>query len=635
MARERSETIDELAWLDAVCDTCQRQPQKIPALAYTGTFAINELSNSTEGRELWRDESIAILSNDPGVVVGIIDPFQASDAIRAFTKVFPELELHLVVITPHAAFRYDALLALENPPLADPVLSDAKAWGSRLGAGFQFGRVSEITDSLWASGYPVVLEDQFQGPLASTSVDDVLVLARSKRRLWVVSPAPNRSDVEESLLQETGLEIVFCGCPPETFLSWERIENTAVGGSADSAVGAGLLNVNTWGDTRDATALWKRILTTAVDMRASDIHIEPKHSQARIRFRIDGALRTQAPLDVAEFAGLAREVKKTGEMNHNLVGRPQDGSRHILHAGRRFDQRYSVLPTTTGEESIVVRILDSRVRPFAALDLRPREIEAMQWAMASETGMIVVSGPTGSGKTTTLYALLGELNNPSRKLFTIEEPVEKHFEDAVQIGVRPEADWTWTDALKYVLRQDPDVILVGELRDVESAQVATRAANTGHKVLTTTHANDAVGVINRLHESFQIDRQTLSISLRLAVAQRLVPKLCRFCRTERPATALDLKFFPDVEVSNPIIADSAGCPACKGTGRHGRFMVCDFLPIDSTVALMIAEARGSDAIQAYNVQRGFRPLIERATYLLLTGQIGFTDATRFLAALPF
>jgi general secretion pathway protein E len=247
-------------------------------------------------------------------------------------------------------------------------------------------------------------------------------------------------------------------------------------------------------------------------------------------------------------------------------------------------------------------------------------------------GMFLVTGPTGSGKTTTLYGCLQALNDSELSITTIEQPVEKHFEDALQMEVHTEGSLTFETALKSNLRHDPDVIMIGEIRDRQSAAIAVQAAITGHQVLSTIHANDAVGVLDRMTLSFGIDRAAFAQALKLSIAQRLVRRLCPQCRETGPASHEDMRGFPDIDVAAPVISRRVGCPSCSGTGFAGRIAIMELFPVDSQMtALIIADATPA-TLRLENAKRGYTSLLHQATRLAFTGEIALTEARAFLAS---
>jgi type IV pilus assembly protein PilB len=301
-----------------------------------------------------------------------------------------------------------------------------------------------------------------------------------------------------------------------------------------------------------------------------------------------------------------------------------------MHDGTRYDLRYGVTVVDGGEDAVVIRIFSSSIPDIRRIGLDGVQMKTLDWFMGLDTGMAIFSGPTGSGKTTTLYAMLRALDRPELDIVTIEQPVEKHFEPAKQITVYEEGGLTFSTALRSILRQDPDVIMVGEMRDTPSATKAVEAAMTGHLVLSTTHANSAVGVVERLTGSFGVDRVSLSCALKLSVAQRLVSRLCPACKAVRDPRASDLEHFPPVAVARPVIAERRGCSLCRGTGLMGRHLIMEMMVVDPAVREMIALNRHPTELERYCRARGFPSLVEQAAWLLQNGEISLDSASQFV-----
>jgi len=297
------------------------------------------------------------------------------------------------------------------------------------------------------------------------------------------------------------------------------------------------------------------ILTAALRAGASDVHIDPQPGGARIRFRVDGILRPAMEIGMMETRHLIRRIKLFGGMDQNAVERPQDGAGRFHFGGFEYDIRCAVTVARDYREAAVLRIFDPQIASLEALgfDLCERGFFS-DWEKAG-SGMLVVSGATGSGKTSTLYAVAAGLATPDRAVVTIEDPVERRLPGARQIDVGGMDGATFARAFRSVLRQDPDIILLGEIRDAESARAAVDAALSGHPVLTTLHAAGAEGILRRLQFSFGIDASSIAHTVRLCVAQRLVGRPCASCRG----------------VAGPE------CEACGGTGIRGRTVVAEMM----------------------------------------------------------
>lgn len=366
--------------------------------------------------------------------------------------------------------------------------------------------------------------------------------------------------------------------------------------------------------TSDAPAIRavNRLIAEAVDANASDIHLEPSDDSLVVRFRIDGMLRLVTRLPQAMRASVVARIKVMAGVDIAERRIPQDGRLRLAVRGHEIDLRVATAPSIHGE-SAVLRILDrSNLKlEFAALGLDDQLVERFREAIHRPYGIVLVTGPTGSGKTTTLYAALAELNKVERKLLTVEDPIEYRLAGIVQTQVQPGIGFTFATALRSFLRQDPDAIMVGEIRDVETAQIAVQAALTGHMILSTLHTNTAAGAITRLID-MEVEPFLLSSVLAGVLAQRLVRRLCLRCR---------MPFMPDEALFASLsIKDAAGgaghfyraagCTACHGTGYSGRIALFDFLPVDDAIARLILKRADARQIEECASAAGHRSLLQ-------------------------
>ena len=341
-----------------------------------------------------------------------------------------------------------------------------------------------------------------------------------------------------------------------------------------------------------------RLIADAVDARASDIHLEPTDDRLQVRFRIDGMLREMAPKPAAMRAPIISRIKVMANLNIAERRLPQDGRLRLTVRGHEIDLRVATAPSIHGE-SVVMRILDR-----SNLSLDPKSLgfdPALEaeflTALAQPHGIMLVTGPTGSGKTTTLYAALAHLNAPDRKLTTIEDPIEYRLPGVVQSQINPAIGYTFSTALRSFLRQDPDVMMVGEIRDTETAQIAVQAALTGHMILSTLHTNTAAGAVTRLLD-MGVEPFLLSSVLTGVLAQRLVRRLCPHCRTPYeadPALLARLGIDPDAGTSRTFYRP-CGCEKCKGSGYAGRMAVFEFIRIDREIGTLILHRADTRAI---------------------------------------
>jgi type II secretory ATPase GspE/PulE/Tfp pilus assembly ATPase PilB-like protein len=357
-----------------------------------------------------------------------------------------------------------------------------------------------------------------------------------------------------------------------------------------------------------------RLLTStfeaALSRGASDLHFEPRRHDLRVRHRIDGRLVDYQIVAADLSASVVSRIKVLASLDLGERRLPQDGRATFVVAGRPVDVRVSILPSAFGE-SAVLRLLDRSSVGFQFDDLgfaAPQKAILTRVASAPH-GIFLVTGPTGSGKTTTLYALLNSLARTEKKILSIEDPIEYHFEHVVQTQAAPSIGLTFASALRSFLRQDPDVILVGEIRDTETAQVAVQAAMTGHLVLASLHANDAVRVVPRLLD-MGIEPYQLAAALFGALAQRLVRRLCPGCRGERETTPAELAFLARGGLAPaPRTFDAPGCPACDGSGYRGRLTIGEGFLCDEPMTGAIARQEPLSLIAELARQNGLRPMI--------------------------
>ncbi|HUT54149.1 MAG TPA: type II secretion system ATPase GspE [bacterium] len=369
------------------------------------------------------------------------------------------------------------------------------------------------------------------------------------------------------------------------------------------------------------------LLFQAVKERASDIHIEPFEKDLVVRYRIDGVLYEILRPPKRFQNSIASRVKIMGGLNIAEKRLPQDGRIRLKIAGKDIDIRLSTVPTSHGER-IVMRLLDRETVLLSVeqLGFDPAQRERFNDLIHHTHGIILVTGPTGSGKTTTLYAALNQINTPDKNIITIEDPVEYQMEGIGQIHVNPKINLTFANGLRSIVRQDPDVILVGEIRDAETAEIAIQASLTGHLVFSTLHTNDAPSSITRLVD-MGIEPFLISSSLLAIIAQRLIRTLCETCKVpDQP----DLKTFELLEIKdhNHAFFKPQGCPACLQTGFTGRSAVYEMLTIDDVIREMINRNADSNAIKKVARQRGMRSLREDAARKAMNGRTSLSEVVR-------
>jgi type IV pilus assembly protein PilB len=349
------------------------------------------------------------------------------------------------------------------------------------------------------------------------------------------------------------------------------------------------------------------ILAQAVKEKASDIHIEPFHNTLKLRYRIDGELvPAESPPKALQLAITSR-IKILAGLNIAERRVPQDGRFRIRVLGKEIDLRISILPTAHGEK-IVIRILDkaSLTGSIDQMGMDADTLSKFKKAIDAPHGMILVTGPTGSGKTTTLYSVLKELNSPEYNIVTVEDPIEYELSGINQVAVRSDIGLDFSSALRSILRQDPDIVMVGEIRDNETADIAVKAALTGHQVLSTLHTNDAAGAITRL-DDMGIEPFLISSSILMACAQRLVRRICSNCKEE---------FVPEPELleklgmtdNKTVFYHGTGCDRCKGRGYLGRAAVIEALPVSEAVRRLIIKRASAAVIKNQAVTEGMKTL---------------------------
>jgi len=363
------------------------------------------------------------------------------------------------------------------------------------------------------------------------------------------------------------------------------------------------------------------MLKRAVKSRASDIHIEPQANSMIIRMRIDGALRkTAAPSEEIQAAVVIR-IKVLSNMNIAERRLPQDGRFKVKVQDREIDIRVATIPAKYGEK-VVMRILDPTAvkLDINQLGFESKLLEEFTSALSQPHGIIIVTGPTGSGKSTTLYSALNYLKNPKKNITTVEDPIEYTLPEINQIQVKPEIGLNFASSLRAILRQDPDIILIGEIRDKETVDIAIQASLTGHLVLSTFHTNDAPGTITRLIY-MGAEPYLLSSSLNLIIAQRLIRKICEHCKEqiELPEKALkQLKIAPE-QTRNVVFYQGRGCKTCGGTGYLGRLPIFEFLPLDDDIRRQLLAGIDESQIRALAREKGYCGLFEDGISKILQG----------------
>ncbi|MES2953600.1 MAG: GspE/PulE family protein [Patescibacteria group bacterium] len=380
------------------------------------------------------------------------------------------------------------------------------------------------------------------------------------------------------------------------------------------------------------------IIQHATEGNASDVHIEPIGERVRVRFRVDGVLYTSLSLPISVHEAVVARIKILTNMKLDEKRKPQDGRFSATIGGRRVDFRVSTLPTFFGEK-VVIRILDQDkgVKKLDQIGLTAKNLKAIRDALAAPYGLILITGPTGSGKSTTLYSMLTELDREGENIVSLEDPVEYNIAGVNQSSVRPEIEYTFANGLRSILRQDPDVIMVGEIRDKETAQLAIQAALTGHLVFSTLHTNNAIGVIPRLID-MGVDPYLIAPTLILAIGQRLVRVLCEDSKSplavegatklilEKEFADLPLEFQKEIEYPKEVYR-AIPSPTCS-SGTKGRLAVFEMLPIDKDLQTVILKNPTEQEIYKTARAKGMLTMKEDAMLKAFKGIVPFEEVNR-------
>lgn len=372
----------------------------------------------------------------------------------------------------------------------------------------------------------------------------------------------------------------------------------------------------------------RSIIEQAVRSRASDIHIEALEKQVRVRYRIDGVLIERMRYDINLLPAIAARIKILGGMDISERRKPQDGRITMLVDRTEYDIRVSSLPSYYGEK-LVLRLADKMAltKPKSELGMRPDELRHFDHILSNPNGIFLVTGPTGSGKSTTLYTALSELNSDAVNIITVEDPVEASIPGINQVQVNPRADLTFATALRAILRQDPDIIMIGEIRDRETAEIAVQASITGHLVVATLHTNSAASSVTRLTD-MGIESYLLADSLVGIIAQRLVRRLCPRCKKAREATENEMRILDRLEDEELLIYDPVGCPYCGNTGYYGRTGVYEIMEVSPALKRLIARQASTAEIEEAAIAQGMHTLHSSAAKYVLDGTTSIAEMLR-------
>lgn len=371
--------------------------------------------------------------------------------------------------------------------------------------------------------------------------------------------------------------------------------------------------------------LVQSVFEQAIRQRASDIHIEALENHVRVRYRIDGALYEKMMYENTLLPAISTRIKIMGGMDISEKRKPQDGRMTIMVDRQEYDIRVSSMPTVHGEK-LVMRISSKLglTRSKTELGFETDELQRFDHMLSHPFGIIFVTGPTGSGKSTTLYTALSELNKEAVNIMTVEDPVEADIEGINQIQVNPKVNLTFASALRSILRQDPDIIMIGEIRDPETASIAVQASITGHLVVSTLHTNNAVGTLDRMAD-MGVERYLIADSVVGVIAQRLVRRLCPHCRKKRPATEEEKRVMHLPSEETVEIYEPTGCNLCSHTGYFGRTGIFEIMEVNKEIRRLIAENATTEEMTAAARRSGMRTLRQNGVRAVLNGITSFEE----------
>jgi general secretion pathway protein E len=501
-----------------------------------------------------------------------------------------------------------------------------------------------------ARGLPLAADDEFpEVPVADDRLsvrflkaNRICPLQETEASLIVALPDPDDLFLRKAIEMATGKPVEYrIATPSQIERALERIYEGPQSTIADIVEAID----ETEGETRDENVerlidlasetpivrLVNLIIKRAIEQRASDIHIEPFHNTLKVRYRIDGVLQEGDSPPARSAAAVISRIKIMARLNIAERRLPQDGRIQLRARGKQIDLRVSTVPTLHGE-SVVLRILDKEFVPldFAALGFDSDAARRLIEVLDLPHGILLVTGPTGSGKTTTLYAALQRLNTPDRKILTVEDPVEYQLDGINQIQVKPKIDLTFANALRSIVRQDPDIIMIGEMRDLETAGIAVQSALTGHLVLSTLHTNDAGSSITRLLD-MGVEDYLLTSTINGIVAQRLVRTLCMACREAfEPLPELIAEWGLDrLAGSGPVrLYRAVGCDACAGTGYRGRTVIMEFLEMRDPIRRLVLAHEDGTAIERAAMEGGMRSMQADGVRKALAGRTTLEEVIR-------
>ena len=461
-----------------------------------------------------------------------------------------------------------------------------------------------------------VLEVAVGDPLDVVSIDHLRALTGCALKVWVARPAEVREAIEGFYAEMRATEHLG-----------EILDKIDLTRSDDDGEDVDLAQLRAAVEDAPVVRLVNLMIAEAIDQRASDIHVEPARDRVTVRFRIDGVLHeVMKPPKHLQMAMVSR-IKVLADLDIAVRLLPQDGRLTVHLPDREVDLRVSTLPTSHGEK-VVMRLFDKGAfeRQISNLGLEGRTLDAFRNVIRQPYGMILISGPTGSGKTTTLYSALQDIRSVHRNLVTVEDPIEYHIDAVTQVHANQKVGLTFARALRSILRQDPDVIMIGEIRDTETADIAVKSALTGHLVFSTVHANDAPGTLTRLID-MGIPRYLVGSAMSLVMAQRLVRRICERCKEPYRPEAEELETLgeDDALLRGQTLMRGRGCLACKQTGYSGRTALFEVLELTRTIRRMVLDGHNEDTIKKQAIDDGFLTLRKAGIRKILDGVTSISE----------
>ncbi|MEK5333702.1 MULTISPECIES: GspE/PulE family protein [unclassified Lysinibacillus] len=462
---------------------------------------------------------------------------------------------------------------------------------------------------------------------------NIIPIRREKNKLFIAMADPMDYFAIEEVRMATGCQIETSIAAKDdlyrTLTKYYDLQESMEAALQDIGATAGETQVEIEREDSPIVRLVNQIIANGVAQRASDIHFDPQETDLRVRYRVDGVLKTERSLPKHMQSIVLARIKIMGNLNITENRIPQDGRIKTNVNFKPVDIRLSTLPTVYGEK-VVMRILDlsNVANAIDQLGFTERNEAFFRKMIAHPNGIMLITGPTGSGKSSTLYAALSNLNEEGVNIITVEDPVEYQLDGINQIQVKEEVGLTFATGLRSILRQDPDIVMIGEIRDLETAQIAVRASLTGHLVLSTLHTNSAVESISRLQD-MGVEPFLLSSSLVGIMAQRLVRKVCRDCGETYAFTNHELEIMQKNGIEGVTHGRRGrGCPSCNQTGYRGRMAIHEILPIDRTIKDLILNRSGDSAIRDYMKQEGYYTLLVDGLLKVVEGQTTTSEVLR-------